>query len=136
MQWTATGLRASAYGAAAAAVGLESLAAGDAMPFLPFGSSASLVAAGLILILWRDLAPVAARLSAFVFGAWAILLKAPLAIAAPANGSAWLACIGLLVLAAIGLRLSGELDDGEAAGAAADPAAWLEPARGCQVSRG
>jgi len=134
-------LKTSAYGVAAAAIGLESLTAGDATPFLPFGSSASLVAAGLILILWRDLSPVAARLSALVFGAWALLLKAPLVIAAPADGWGWITCLGLLVLAAIGLRLAAELESGEAARAeAADPVAWLYPSTArlhiYQVSRG
>jgi hypothetical protein len=141
MQWTATRLKTSGYGLAAAAIGLESLAAGDAMPFLPFGSSASLVAAGFILILWRDLSAVAARLSALVFGAWAILLKAPLVIAAPAEGSAWLACLGLLALAVIGLRLAGQIEDGEATRAeAAGQVAWryppAAPLPNCPVSRG
>ncbi|MGQ0659503.1 hypothetical protein [Sphingosinicella sp.] len=105
MHWTTTRLKAAAYGAAAAAIGLDSLAAGETTPFLPFGSSVSLVAAGLILIFWPPLAPVAARLAALIFAVWAIVLKAPLIVAEPANGPAWLALAGLLALAAAGPRL-------------------------------
>jgi hypothetical protein len=105
VHWTATRLKASAYGAAAAAIGLDCLVAGEAAPFFPFGSSVSLIAAGVILILWPALAPVAARLSAVIFAVWAIMLKAPLIVAEPANGSAWLALAGLLTLAAAGPRL-------------------------------
>lgn len=101
-------MKASAYGAAAAAIGLDGLAAGEAAPFFPFGGSVSLVAAGLILIFWPALAPVAARLSALIFATWAIVLKAPLIVAEPANGPAWLALAGLLALAAAGQRLGAE----------------------------
>lgn len=110
-------IASKAYGAAAIAIELDGLAAGQVAPVPPFGSGISLIAAGMILIFWPALAPLAARLSALIFAAWAVVLKAPLIAAEPASGEAWIGFIGLLALAAIGPRLaagSGAADtDGE-----------------------
>ena len=136
-------MKALAYGAAVAAIGLDSLFTGGPTPFLPFGSSVSLLAAGLILIFWEDLSALAARLSALICGAWAILLKAPSLLAALADGSAWVGCFGLLALAIIGLTLAGELEGWEKKRGAAKGRAisWLypppsSPRPGYQGSRG
>lgn len=108
-------MRSKAYGAAAVAIALDGLAVGHATPFLPFGSGLSLAAAGMILIFWPALGIVAARLSALIFAAWAIVLKAPPVVAEPASGSAWVGFLGLLVLAVIGSRLGSNRGVPEAA---------------------
>lgn len=103
-----------AYGAAAIAIGLDGLIAGQAAPLLPFGSGISLIAAGMILIFWPALVPLAARLSALIFAAWAIVLKTPLIAAEPASEAAWIGFIGLLALAAVGPRLDAGEDAADA----------------------
>ena len=101
---------------AAIAIGLDRLAAGQAAPLLPFGSSLSLIAAGMILLFASGLSPFAARLAALIFAVWAIVLKLPLIAAEPTNGSVWVGFAGLMTLAAIGRGL----DSGNAATDAGD----------------
>lgn len=121
---TRSAIGSRAYGAAAIAIGLDGLATGQAAPLLPFGSSLSLVAAGMVLVFGSALSPVAARLAALIFAVWAIMLKLPLIAADPANGSVWVGFAGLMTLAAIGRRLDGGEAAADAHEALPRTAAW------------
>ena len=94
---------------------IDGLVAGQAGPLLPVGSGLSLAAAGMILIFWRALAPLAARLAALIFATWAIVLKAPLIASGPGNEYAWIGFVALMGLAAIGTTLRTGQDDPDAA---------------------
>jgi len=107
--------RTKAYGLAATVTAIDGFTGGQAGLLLPFGSGLSLAAAGLVLLCWPALATFAARLAATIFATWAIVLKAPLIAAEPANEYAWVGFLALLGLAAIGPRLGAREDEPDTA---------------------